>query len=92
MARSLPEGTDGGAAGRVLLAAAEEARHVGPERVVHEVLDSTGSPSEGLIRAAAHTRLLVIGLRGQGGVRKGAGGIAEKVLQRLPCRRSLPAR
>lgn len=72
--------------GRMLLSAAADAvRHAGPELVVHEVLDSIDSPAEALIRAAAHARLLVIGCRGRGGLRKPVGAVAEKVLLNLPC-------
>lgn len=60
-------------------------RQLFPGLHVRVVLDVDDSPADGLIRAAEHASLLVIGCWGRGGLRKPIGSIAEKVLMQLPC-------
>lgn len=56
-----------------------------PGLVVHEILETIESPANALIQAAAIARLLVIGLRGSGGLRKPVGSIAWQVLLNVQC-------
>lgn len=84
--KSSPGGREAGQDGQMLLStAAGTARDSNPGLVVHEVLELDDSPADALLRAAAHARLLVIGCRGRGGLRKPVGAIAEKILLHLPC-------
>lgn len=70
--------------GKLLSAAALGVRALFPALTVHETMISEASPADALIDAAERARLLVIGRRGRGGVRKPVGSVAEKVLERLP--------
>ena len=84
--KSSPGGPESGQDGQMLLAVAAGAvRRSNPGLVVHEVLELDDSPADALLRAAAHARLLVIGCRGRGVLRKPVGAIAEKILLHLPC-------
>lgn len=60
-------------------------REAYPGLVVHEILETTESPANALIHAAAIASLLVIGLRGSGGLRKPVGSIAWQVLLNIQC-------
>lgn len=83
---SSPGGREPGQDGQMLLSVAAGAvRDSNPGLVVNEVLERDDSPADALLRAAAHARLLVIGCRGRGGLRKPVGAIAEKILLHLPC-------
>ncbi|CAH0130520.1 Universal stress protein MSMEG_3950/MSMEI_3859 [Arthrobacter sp. Bi83] len=70
---------------RLLSAASLTARDLYPGLDIHEALETDDSPAFALIHAARHARLLVIGCRGRGGIRKPVGTVAEKILQHLPC-------
>nr|WP_240987043.1 universal stress protein [Arthrobacter sp. Soil736] len=82
---SSPGGREPGQDGQMLISAAGAVRDSNPGLVVNETLEMNDSPADALLRAAAHARLLVIGCRGRGGLRKPVGAIAEKILLHLPC-------
>jgi len=65
---------------RRLLTAVSPIRNAYPDLVVQEIFETNESPPNALIHAAANARLLVIGLRGRGGLRKPVGSIAWQVL------------
>lgn len=57
-----------------------------PDLVVHEVLESHKDPVTALVDAAAEARLLVVGSRGRGGIKRLLlGSTAHGVLKHLPC-------
>jgi nucleotide-binding universal stress UspA family protein len=57
-----------------------------PDLVVHEVLESHKEPVVALVDAAAEARLLVVGSRGRGGIKRLLlGSTAHGVLKHLPC-------
>lgn len=68
-----------------LLTAVSPIREMYPGLVVHEILELNESPANALIHAASKARLLVIGLRGSGGLRKPVGSIAWQVLLNIQC-------
>lgn len=70
---------------RRLLTAVSPIRKAYPDLVVQEIFETNESPPHALIHAAANARLLVIGLRGQGGFRKPVGSIAWQVLLDVQC-------
>lgn len=70
---------------RRLLKAVSRIRSAYPDLVVQEIFETQESPSNALIHAAANARLLVIGLRGRGGLRKPVGSIAWQVLLDVQC-------
>jgi nucleotide-binding universal stress UspA family protein len=70
--------------GKLLSAAARGIRDLYPGLTVQETVVPEASPADALVQAAGHARLLVIGRRGRGGLRKPVGSVAEKVLERLP--------
>ena len=84
----LVEGGGGGSStmepAKLLSAAARGIRDLYPGLTVQERVVPEASPADALIQAAGQARLLVIGRRGRGGLRKPLGSIAEKVLERLP--------
>lgn len=82
---SSPGGREPGQDGQMLISAAGAVRDSNPGLVVNETLEMDDSPADALLRASAHARLLVIGCRGRGGLRKPVGAIAEKILLHLPC-------
>lgn len=65
------------------VAATVQALH--PGLLVHKALESDDSPADALTRAAENARLLVIGCRGRGGLRKPMGAVAAQVLLNLSC-------
>jgi nucleotide-binding universal stress UspA family protein len=57
-----------------------------PDLVVHEVLEPHKDPVTALVDAAAEARLLVVGSRGRGGIKRLLlGSTAHGVLKHLPC-------
>lgn len=70
---------------RRLLTAVSPIRSAYPSLVVQEIFETNESPPSALIHAAADACLLVIGLRGRGGLRKPVGSIAWQVLLDVQC-------
>jgi nucleotide-binding universal stress UspA family protein len=69
--------------GKLLSAAARGIRDLYPGLTVQETVVPGASPADALVQAAGQARLLVIGRRGRGGLRKPVGSVAQKVLERL---------